>query len=86
MFDLIVLHVREMDEKESLLEARVYIGYTPFHKAVLVWRSQNTLKVLQKIGTKIEEVILEGETPLQTAVCNQNDGLVLQLLGSGEKP
>ena len=75
-----------MDEKESLLEARVYLSYTPFHKAVLVWRSQSALKTLRMIGAKIEKVILEGEIPLQTPICNQNDGLVLHLLRSGEKP
>jgi len=77
---MIVSHVSEMDEKESLLESRDILSYTPFHKAVLVWRSQNTLIIVQKMGAKIEAVVGEGETPLQTAVRNQNAGLVLHLL------
>ncbi|KAI4673509.1 uncharacterized protein J4E84_011035 [Alternaria hordeiaustralica] len=86
MFKLIVSYVSQMDEKESLLEARDESGYTPFHKAVLVWRSQNTLKILEEMGANIEAVHGEGETPLQTAVRNQNAGLVLHLLRSGAKP
>ena len=86
MFKLIVSHVSEMDEKESLLEARDDLGYTPFHKAVLVWRSQNTLKILEEMEANIEAVNGEEETPLQTAARNQNAGLVLHLLRSGAKP
>jgi len=75
MFDLIVLHVSRMDEKKSLLDARDGLSYTPFHKASLVRRSQNILRILQKLGPKIEAVHGEGETPLQTAVRNENAGL-----------
>ena len=83
---MIVLHVSRIDKMESLLEARDRSGYTPIHKAVLVWISQNTLKILEEMGANIGAVNGEDETPLQTAVCNQNAGLVLHLLRSDAKP
>ena len=86
MFDLIVSHVSEMDEKESLLGARDQLSYTFFYKSVLVWKSQDTLKILQEMGANIEAGNGEDGTPLQTAVRNQNAGLVLHLRRSGAKP
>ena len=80
MIKLVMARLKVVGDEEAILELKDQRGYTPFHKAVLCWRSPRILTELRSMGANTEATNDEDETPLQTAIREQNEDLVEHLL------